>query len=338
MTKTLGPYARRFIASYPTRIEVLATAASELKALLEDTVSPAAFDIHAIAARPKSMRSVVSKINTKGYGRPEVRFTDLVGGRVILYYEDQVDPVVDVLKARIEVDARRSVDKRRSLSLREFGYRSVHLIGALRPADQARFTSLSGVQFEVQVRSILEHAWAEIEHEVVYKRAVAFPERVRRRFAAVAGTLEVLDNQFLALRTEERELALRHLGEYKNSKGLEEEFDACRLPAFLASFYPANPGWPPAQETVPVVRGNDVASVLALRACGLSTADKLKTTLMSSGFRRALRKLAAADGIAVQQLSHFAIVLVVIGRTNFDVLNDYFPMEAANPSLKAAIA
>jgi hypothetical protein len=50
--------------------------------------------------------------------------------------------------------------------------------------------------FEIQVRSLLEHAWAEIEHEIVYKSGITQPDAVRRRFAALAGSLELFDSEF----------------------------------------------------------------------------------------------------------------------------------------------
>jgi ppGpp synthetase/RelA/SpoT-type nucleotidyltranferase len=59
------------------------------------------------------------------------------------------------------------------------------------------FAFARGKWFEIQVRSILEHAWAEIEHEVVYKSGMEFPGQFKRRFAAIAGLLEMIDKDFL---------------------------------------------------------------------------------------------------------------------------------------------
>ena len=56
---------------------------------------------------------------------------------------------------------------------------------------------------EIQVRTILQHAWAEIEHDVVYKSLGEIPFRVRRRFACLAGLLEIADREFESLRQDE---------------------------------------------------------------------------------------------------------------------------------------
>jgi putative GTP pyrophosphokinase len=54
--------------------------------------------------------------------------------------------------------------------------------------------------FEIQIRSILQHAWAEIEHDLGYKSAEAIPRHIRRRFARLAGVLELADDEFGAIR------------------------------------------------------------------------------------------------------------------------------------------
>jgi len=56
---------------------------------------------------------------------------------------------------------------------------------------------------EIQVRTILQHAWAEIEHDLVYKSPADIPFRVRRRFASLAGLLEIADREFESLRQDE---------------------------------------------------------------------------------------------------------------------------------------
>ena len=49
---------------------------------------------------------------------------------------------------------------------------------------------------EVQVRTLLQHAWAEIEHDRNYKFSGVLPHEIRRRFYLVAGVLEMMDREF----------------------------------------------------------------------------------------------------------------------------------------------
>jgi hypothetical protein len=58
------------------------------------------------------------------------------------------------------------------------------------------------LKFEIQVRSILQHAWAEIEHDLEYKSREAVPRQIRRRFARLSGLLELADAEFVRLRNE----------------------------------------------------------------------------------------------------------------------------------------
>lgn len=90
------------------------------------------------------------------------------------------------------------------------GYRSIHYLVRLSEArlslpEYARFAGLVG---EIQVRTILQHAWAEIEHDIQYKTVVSLPTAVRRRFQALAGLIEIADREFQAIQDEDR--ALRH--------------------------------------------------------------------------------------------------------------------------------
>ena len=57
---------------------------------------------------------------------------------------------------------------------------------------------------EVQVRTILQHAWAEIEHDIQYKSTIAIPNTIRRRFMALAGLLEIADREFQAIQNEDK--------------------------------------------------------------------------------------------------------------------------------------
>jgi ppGpp synthetase/RelA/SpoT-type nucleotidyltranferase len=46
----------------------------------------------------------------------------------------------------------------------------------------------------------LQHAWAEIEHDLGYKTALGVPRNVRRQFSRLAGLLEIADTEFASIR------------------------------------------------------------------------------------------------------------------------------------------
>ncbi len=58
------------------------------------------------------------------------------------------------------------------------------------------------MKFEIQVRTILQHAWAEIEHDRNYKFNGVLPSEIRRRFKILAGSLELMDREFNSISSE----------------------------------------------------------------------------------------------------------------------------------------
>ena len=66
-------------------------------------------------------------------------------------------------------------------------------------AGLAEYQRFTGQIVEVQVRTILQHAWAEIEHDIQYKSLRTIPTEIRRRFVALAGMLEIADREFQAI-------------------------------------------------------------------------------------------------------------------------------------------
>jgi ppGpp synthetase/RelA/SpoT-type nucleotidyltranferase len=154
--------------------------------------------LHSVTMRAKSRLSVAAKL-----ARPDRTYarlwdvTDLIGLRVITYFEDGVERVAELVEARLPVDLRHSTDKRRAHAVGRFGYRSLHYVCELR--DPALPPA---ARCEVQVRTILEHAWAEIEHDLGYKARSGVPAAARRRLDRLAGMLELADQEFVAIRGE----------------------------------------------------------------------------------------------------------------------------------------
>jgi ppGpp synthetase/RelA/SpoT-type nucleotidyltranferase len=168
--------AQKFLNFYAAQMEDTERAARLIRDEVERVVRDTGAFVQIVGARAKTVNSLRAKLRRKQYKRPIQRLMDLIGVRVITYYRDAVDPIVARLRDTFEINEKDTIDKRRALGLREFGYRSVHVIARLRPTQLLALAN-SPVRkrwFEIQVRSIVEHAWAEIEHEIVYKSGVVF--------------------------------------------------------------------------------------------------------------------------------------------------------------------
>src|SRR5262249_24670803 len=143
--------------------------------------------IHAIIGRAKGVGSLRGKLRKKKYTNPAAQVQDLVGVRVITYFSDDVDRVKQQFSGWVEVSAKGSRDARAELETNKFGYRTLNLVVRLRTEQAVRpeYSTLRRRWFEIQIRSILDHAWSEIEHDVVYKSGIRYPDAVRRGFTAV---------------------------------------------------------------------------------------------------------------------------------------------------------
>ncbi|OCH14606.1 GTP pyrophosphokinase [Aliivibrio sp. 1S165] len=166
--------------------------------VFENLLKAKNIDFLAVTGRTKDKKSVLEKIERKGYKRPEVQMTDLSGVRVILYFESDVDKVSELISESFGVDFENSMDKSKVLSKDQIGYRSVHFVCTLgsKRAILPEYSNLTDLKFEVQVRTVLQHAWAELAHDSNYKFSGTLPPEIERKLYLYAGMLEVADKGF----------------------------------------------------------------------------------------------------------------------------------------------
>lgn len=336
----LNKSAERFLDFYQRRYRHFQKEADLIREIVAEIARGTGALLHATTARAKTPESVRSKLRRKHYSDPDRQMTDLIGVRVITIYSDDVDLVVAGIRDALIINKQDSVDERVLLGLRDFGYRSVHLIARLKAAQarNRKYKILQNQWFEIQVRSILEHAWAEISHEIVYKSGVQYPEELIRRFASLAGTLELLDNEFLTLRDERNDLIDRYREMYSRNDDDRKSFDVARLMGFLEASRPEGQSWRQAAHAgAPFHPGLDTSCVDALKAIGLGTPKSLGTVFRSRRFLDAVSSFAAAHGIAPEKVSHFTIVVLALVVKNASVIKRYFPEIVLDPAIGEAI-
>lgn len=176
-----------------------------LTALLEELLAVEGLRLLSISGRVKDRDSVMRKIAAGG-GKYEsiLDITDIAGLRVIAYFADDVDKIGRVVRREFDVIEQHSVDKRAVLPAEQFGYLSLHEVIQLSSHRSAQFGNerFQSLRAEIQIRSVLQHAWAEIEHDLGYKAEVTLSRDIRREFARIASLLETADNAFIAIRDE----------------------------------------------------------------------------------------------------------------------------------------
>lgn len=330
-----GPRARAFIAGLPGRAELLRRQAEGACDVVYESVADLRVPVHSVTGRPKDQASAIEKTIKKAYGLPARQMTDLVGVRVITYYSSDVDEVVARLRGSFKVhpDPGKSPDKRVELDVREFGYRSVHLVVQATGGQLTRQPDLRDLWFEIQVRSLLEHSWAEIEHDVAYKSGSARDRDLVRRFSSMAAVLEVVNTGFEELRTAQRRVAALHADNYAAGLGMELPLDAARLSALMHALLPLPPGWHEGPESPETPQHMAARVVDVLGFAGVREGNTLRAKLESVQLSEDLGEYAAFAGLASDQVSHVTRLLLVIGRHDPTLLTDCFPLESADPSL-----
>lgn len=146
-------------------------------------------------------------VNLSGIpGREELDLpiTDVMGVRIVCPFLEQVETACDHVRSHFEVI--HSEEKGADHSFREFGYQSTHFL--VRVPDSIRTEGLpQDAICEIQVCTLLQDAWAEVEHELIYKAEFTpFDEPLRRKLAALNANLTLSDIIFQEIRDYQRQL------------------------------------------------------------------------------------------------------------------------------------
>ena len=176
---------------------------------------PSEYQIYSLEARAKDADSFGDKAarcsgndpTVPQYPDPLVGITDLAGVRVIVFFPKTLAGVERCINDEFSVIER--ADKAEELiASGKFGYQSIHYLVKLKTSRTAlpEYRRFEGVIAEIQVRTILQHAWAEMEHDIQYKSIATIPPLIRRRFMSLAGMLEIADREFQAIQDEDEML------------------------------------------------------------------------------------------------------------------------------------
>jgi len=207
----------------------------KLAKVIENELSKDNIKILYITSRAKTESSFLEKLERKKekYNNPFKDMEDLSGIRIVCYYLSDIKNIEKAIIRAIEAkDAERDEE-----SFDKFGYRSVHLIGKIRKSWKGDdyWKPYIGLKSEIQIRTILMHAWAEIEHELSYKDKDGIEEDLKRKFSQLSALMEVGDEQFQIIRDSKNKYQSDIMSDYLSKDNYEYVFNIDFLEAFLKS-------------------------------------------------------------------------------------------------------
>ena len=193
------------LTQYKNLLPVFEKMAEVIPERLKDFFAEAGIIVAAVEHRVKTESSLAGKLQLKGDKYQSIYdITDVVGIRVISFYNDDVDKVASVLERLFEIDWENSIDKRKAHEIDSFGYLSLHYICRIPESAYSvpGHPELNKIRFEVQMRTVLQHAWANMNHDTGYKSGVEIPNVYKRNLSRLAGMLELVDDEFSRIRQE----------------------------------------------------------------------------------------------------------------------------------------
>ena len=192
----LDAHCESILQEYRDKKSQLDAQAEDVFSTLKSTLAEAGLIVAALEYRVKTEESLAGKLELKGAKYKTLAdITDIVGLRVITFYSDDVDKVASAVERLFDVDWANSVDKRKLHEIDSFGYMSLHYICSLKSYPY---------RFEIQIRTVLQHAWANMNHDTGYKSGVELPIKYKRVMGRLAGMLEMVDEQFSMMRGDSR--------------------------------------------------------------------------------------------------------------------------------------
>ena len=194
----ISPKAKEAIDWYSEKRGTYRLLTRKVESIMRDVLESNAVNYHSITGRAKTIESFKEKASSGRYADPRTEIKDMAGVRVITFTDWEAREVTRIVEETFEISPENSIDKAEELGVDRVGYRSVHFVANL-GEDRLRLPENSifkDMRFEIQIRSILQHAWAEFEHDRNYKFKGILPKNIRRRLAVLAGTLELVDREF----------------------------------------------------------------------------------------------------------------------------------------------
>lgn len=181
---------------------------ADIMVIVKDIIDAAGYEITFLTSRTKEVLKFIGKANKitergkRKYSKPLIQITDMSGIRVIVQYKDHANEIEELLYNTLNVYKELSRNTIKVSGSDRFGYPSIQIIASLTEnlCEAYNCQHIKNLKFEVQIRTILEHAWCELSRQLFYDKDVK--NDTHRALNACAANIEHTDHEFIRLRKE----------------------------------------------------------------------------------------------------------------------------------------
>ncbi len=191
---------------YQSKVKLLEELRVIAKYYLITEIGKKKIKIHSLEDRIKMFDSLLDKMKRQKTKEPFREIKDLLGLRIVCLFRSDLRPICTIIRDIFEiVEEDNKID---DIAANIFGYMGIHFIVKLKNVSGRGQKSIGDLPFEIQIRTIGQHAWASISEYLYYKQEANVPPYLRRDFNALSGLFHVADAQFEILRKQQLEYSI----------------------------------------------------------------------------------------------------------------------------------
>ena len=207
--------------------------------VLQRALKSKGIKIHSLIHRIKEFSSCLEKSRRIKFIKPVQDMQDMVGLRVVCLFLSDIQTVIEAIHESFEF--LREADSIHNSNVSTFGYMSHHLVVQMKTVYKGpRYDTIAKKPFEIQVRTILMDAWANVSHHLNYKTDTDVPKNLLRDFHALSGLFYVADTHFeMFFRSSEKsQQQMSELFKTTDPEKIEEEINLDSLSAYFKRKFP----------------------------------------------------------------------------------------------------
>ncbi|MCM3131213.1 hypothetical protein M3629_00350 [Paenibacillus polysaccharolyticus] len=295
---------------YQANRDLFKRLAMKVELILKDILELEGIPYLDVTSRAKDLESYTQKAQKDKYDDPIQQIKDMAGIRIIAYVESDVEKISKKIESEFQIDWGESVNKSTTMEVDRFGYRSNHYIAKLSEirCELPEFKTYRNLWFEIQVRTILQHAWAEIEHDRNYKmKGTNLPNEkdIKRRFYLLAGILESTDREFNSIVNDINQYA-KEVSEDTKEGNIDIQINAVSLEEFLLIKFSEEIE----QENLRPDFGKAINIIEEINGYGINTLRELDNLIQSSIQKGIVSKIFEIDN--VKNFTSFLRLIMII--------------------------